>query len=82
MITKMNTWIKPNELPEGFWAECFVAINDGAGQIFIEIKDVKRMYEIPRWYSLTEQEWFDFRDDIQVRVMVVEYPEIPMDELQ
>lgn len=82
MINKMNTWIKPNELPEVFWAECFVAINDGAGQIFIEINDVKRMYEIPRWYSLTEQEWFDFRDDIQVRVMVVEYPEITMDELQ
>lgn len=78
----MSKWIKPNELPKGFWAECFVAINDGIGQIFVEINDVKRWDETPVWYSLTEQEWFDFRDDIAVRVMPVEYPKITLEELQ
>lgn len=75
-------WIKPAELPEGFWAECFVAINDGAGQIFVEINDVRRMYEIPRWFSLTEQEWFSFRDDCAVRVMPIEYPQISLEDMQ
>ena len=78
----MNKWIKPNELPEGFWAECFVAINDGTGQLFVEINDVKRMYTTPRWYSSTEQEWFEFRDDIPVLVVPVEYPKITLDEFQ
>jgi len=27
-----NKWIKLSELSEGFWDECFVAINDGIGQ--------------------------------------------------
>jgi len=75
----MNKWIKPSQLPEGFWGECFVAICN-EGQISVEINDVKRMYKIPRWHSLTQQEWFEFRDDVPVRVMPVKYPKISLED--
>lgn len=37
-----NKWIKPSELPEGFWAECFVSTYDGL-DIFTELNYVKKV---------------------------------------
>lgn len=82
----MSKWIKPSELPEGFWGECFVTITDGTGQIFVEINDVKMKYtynkKVVRWYSLTEKEWMDFRDDVPVLVMPIEYPKISLEDFK
>lgn len=73
----MNKWIKPSELPNHFWAECFVSTYDGE-QIFTEINYVRKVTGGVFWYSTTEQEWFEFRSDSSIKILVcpVEYPEV------
>jgi Fe2+ or Zn2+ uptake regulation protein len=77
----MNNWIKPTDLPNDFWSECFVSVYDELG-IFTELNYVKRVNNVSFWYSSTEQEWFRFRDDIQARVMEVEYPKITEEDFK
>ena len=77
----MNKWIKPTKLPNDFWAECFVSIYDELG-IFTELNYVKKVNGVTFWFSSTEQEWFSFRNDIEVRVMVVEYPKITEEDFK
>lgn len=74
-------WIRPTELPEDFWGECFVAIQDELG-VLNDINYVKKVGNNVFWYSSTELEWFSFRDDIQVRVMELEYPEITEEDFK
>lgn len=74
-------WIKPTDLPDGFWEECFVSIYDGV-DIFTEINYVKKVETNTFWFSETEHEWFSFRNDIEVRVMVLEYPKITEEDFK
>lgn len=71
----MNNWIKPTELPNDFWQECFVSIYDGV-DILTEINWVKVVNDKAFWYSETQLEWFSFRPDIEARIFVIEYPKI------
>ena len=74
-------WIKPAELPNHFWEECFVSIYDGVG-IFTEIQYVKKVGKNAFWYAETEREWFSFRNDIEARVMVIGYPKITEEDFK
>lgn len=77
----MNHWVKPTDLSNDFWAECFVSVYDELG-IFTELNYVKTVNGVAFWFSSTEQEWFSFRNDIQVRVMEVEYPTITEEDFK
>ncbi len=77
----MNKWIKPSELPNDFWAECFVSVYEELG-IFTELNYIKKVNNVAFWYSSTEQEWFRLRDDTQVRVIAVEYPTITEEDFK
>ena len=79
----MNKWVKLSELPNHFWAECFVSIYDGK-QIFTEINWVKKTTKEVFWHSDSEKEWFEFRSDRAVKVLVypVEYPEVAEDSFK
>lgn len=76
-----NKWIKPDDLHDGFWEECFVSVYDEAG-IFTEINYVKKVGSNAFWYSTTEREWFSFRNDIQIRVMVIGYPKVAEEDFK
>lgn len=70
-------WIKPDDLPEEFWDECFVGHKNEKGyHVDSAIKMVRKFDKVSKWYCESLQEWFSFRDDIDYRVMVIEYPKI------
>lgn len=78
----MNKWIKPSELPEGFWSECFVAIHH-EGEFLIETNMVKNDGCWSYYFSESEHEWFPFNsDESDIRVMVIEYPKISEEDFK
>jgi hypothetical protein len=81
----MNKWIKPSELPEGFWGECFVAICN-EGEIFVEINHVKVTPNGAYWYlddHHCDPEWLSFNSDQScVRLMTVEYPKPSLEDFK
>lgn len=80
-MNSKEQWIKVDELPEDFWQECFVSIYDGIS-IFTEINYIKKVGKNVFWYSETEREWFSFRNDIGVRVMVIGYPKVTEEDFK
>lgn len=73
----MNKWIKPNDLPKGFWKECFVAWSQhGQTEVMDSVKMVRKVELFPQWYLETESEWVSFQGNGEFRVMPVEYPTI------
>ncbi|MNQ40510.1 hypothetical protein D3C85_580870 [compost metagenome] len=74
-------WLKPSELPEGFWSECFV-VCAGDGEVLQEINMVKKENRKVMWYSDVERTWYEFHKQVDTRLMVIEYPEIPNDLLK
>lgn len=74
-------WIKPQELPDDFWGECFVSTYDGVG-ILTEINIVKVINNKPFWYSEAEQDWFSFGTGVEFLVMVIDYPEVSLEDFK
>lgn len=78
----MNNWIKPSELPDGFWGECFVSIfNDG--EIFTEINYVKKDSIGVYWFLDEEKEWLAFnKDESYLRLVPIIYPTITQEDFK
>jgi len=79
-----NKWTKPNELPDDFWEECFIAAkaNEIIHVYHNEISTVKVANGKVLWYSNYEKEWFEFRKDVEYIVMPVEYPTANKDDFK
>lgn len=76
-MNKMNKWLKPDDLPKGFWKECFIAwTQHGQTEVIDGIKMVRKVELYPQWYMETEREWVSFQGFAEYRVMIVEYPKI------
>lgn len=84
MTTK---WIKPSELPDDFWGECFVASRLNFAWMYPEIKMLKKVdgavfiymdYDDDRgWLELGE----DTREE-KTRVMIIERPTISEEDFK
>lgn len=73
----MTNWLKPDNLPKGFWKECFVAWNNnGVLELMDGIQMIRKVELYPQWYLETEREWVSFQGFAEYRVMQVEYPKI------
>jgi hypothetical protein len=71
----MNKWIKPDDLPKGFWKECFVAWSKkGQVEVLDGVQTVRKVELYPQWYFETEREWVSFQGIGDYLVMPVEYP--------
>ena len=73
-------WLKPTELPNDFWGECFVSIyNDG--EIFTEINHVKKDSIGVYWFLDEEKEWLAFnKDESCLCLMPINYPKISVED--
>lgn len=73
----MTNWLKPDELPKGFWGECYIAYKTHDQ---IEVQQyttmVRRVELFPEWYFESEEYWTSFNSSDDYRVKVVEYPKI------
>ena len=74
----MSNWIKLEQLPEDFWGECFAGYKNTYDQTFYtchSIIMVRKFENVSvKWYCNTLKEWFDFRSDLEHRVMIVKFP--------
>lgn len=80
----MTNWIKPSELPDDFWGECFVGWKDKKSQ---EIGDFDRIVTVKngerlQWYSEILHDWFEFREQHEYRVLPIVYPVITKEDFQ
>lgn len=82
----MNSkWIKLEDLPEGFWEECFVAYRNkqcGSIGVFHSIVSVKKIKGELQWYGNSMQEWLDLREGFEYLVISIEYPEISQEDFK
>lgn len=79
----MTNWIKPNDLPKGFWKECYIAwTQHGQTEVMDGVKMVRKVELYPQWYLETEREWVSFQGFGEYRVMVVEYPKITEEDFK
>jgi hypothetical protein len=73
----MNKWLKLPYLPNDFWGECFVGWKSLSNyQVDPCIVMVRNFDGVVKWYCESLKDWFEFRDDIKYRVMVITFPEI------
>lgn len=72
-------WIKLTELPEDFWGECFVGWKSNYNTFHTDtsIVMVRKFEDIcVKWYCESLKEWFDFRSDLEYRVMIIKFPSV------
>lgn len=79
----MKKWTKPDDLPQGFWKECFIAWSQhGQTEVRVNVKMVRKVELFPQWYLETESEWVSFQGKGEYRVMPVEYPTITEEDFK
>lgn len=53
----MNNWIKPDDLPKGFWKECFIGwAQHGQTEVVDGVKMVRKVYDSEMFYTDYEEE--------------------------
>ena len=86
----MSKWLKLSEIPKDFWGECFVAW-DSCGVLHVDTSVVMirnfndqgmGRYLGVMWYCYSLKEWFDFRSDLDHRLMIVEFPNISEEDFK
>ncbi len=82
-----NNWIKPSQLPEGFWLECFVANRSSYFTLLRpEIKMLKKQGGKVFIYLDYDEDrgWLELEADSDeiTRVMVIERPTITEDDFK
>jgi len=74
----MSHWIKLEQLPEDFWGECFAGYKNNYNQTLYTCSSIVMIRKFEdgcvKWYCNTLKEWFDFRGDLEHRIMIVKFP--------
>lgn len=83
----MNKWIKLEDLPKGFWEECYIGwlnIEDNSMGVFEEIKSVfKDDTQGCMWYSEILKQWYPFdRKGFKYIIMGIERPTISLEDFK
>lgn len=76
-------WIKIEDIPKEFWGECFVGwmnMETGLPQVDPSIVMVRRFDLEAKWYCDSLKEWFEFRSDLQYKVMIIKFPKLGKEE--
>ena len=82
-----NKWIKPSELPEGFWSECFVATSGYFDFLYPDVKMLKKKEGKVYVYLDYEEDrgWVELQPDsdkVKTRLMIIERPVINKEDFQ
>lgn len=91
----MSKWLKLSEIPRDFWGECFIgkAKDLAGGYRYMDVEKSVVMvrnfteeklhrYSGVMWYCESLKEWFDFRPDLEYRLMIVEFPTITEEDFK
>lgn len=74
----MNKWLKPSELPNDFWAECFVHFENNLGSLPVYISMVRNFnhydQEVLEIYSEVQKLW-EPMNDVEYKLMIIDKPE-------
>lgn len=78
-----DKWIKLNQLPTDFWGECFIGWHAvDRYQVETSIIMVRNFSSGVKWYCNSLKDWFEFREDVQYRAIVLEYPKITEEDFK
>lgn len=82
----MSNWIKPANLPQNFWQECFIAYKASGRIEAHEVQKhttwVRRQHHYSEWFMESTKDWVRFHKDLDFRVMPVEYPTITEEDFK
>lgn len=76
---RCSKWISPLNVPIDFWGECFVGCHikeNNHCSVDPNIVMVKRFGDEVKWFCNSVKKWYDFRNDVNYRVMIITYPKI------
>ena len=82
----MSKWLTFEQLPDDFWGECFTGWKSNYDQKLYTCPSIIMIRKFDdgcvKWYCNTLKEWFDFRSDLEHRIMVIETPVISEEDFK